>query len=139
MSEDKRQATACLLTATNGLHTYLESSLPSKSTSFLLMLDPPPDSKTHKPKSADSYPRLPFRGSPKDQTLEQRIRAGKLPSKSANGQEGPERDGGSAKSEPQKCFCGGAFRRNPYMVRVSGDFLPKLFVVTSTKLSVCKL
>jgi hypothetical protein len=28
---------------------------------------------------------------------------------------------------------------DPYMVRVSGDFLPKLCVVTSARMSVCKL
>jgi hypothetical protein len=48
------------------------------------------------------------------------------------------RDGGRAKSKPQNAFVAAPFGV-PYMVRVSGDFLPKRNVVTSTRPSVCEL
>lgn len=73
-----------------------------------------------------------------DRALDQQNRDEQLPDKSAGGRPRPRRDGGRAKSKPQSASVAAPFG-DPYMVRVSGDFLPKLCVVTSARMSVCKL
>ena len=64
--------------------------------------------------------------------------SGQLPDESASGRMSPGRDGGRTKSKPRNASVAAPFG-DPYMVRVSGDFLPKLCVVTSARMSVCKL
>ena len=79
-----------------------------------------------------------FEAAPKDRSLDLQNRGEQLPGESAGGRPRPGRDGGRAKSEPQDASVAAPFG-DPYMVRVSGDFLPKLCVVTSARMSVCKL
>jgi hypothetical protein len=73
-----------------------------------------------------------------DRSLDQQNRGKRLPDESAGGKPRPRRDGGRAKSKPQDASVAAPFS-NPHIVRLSGDFLPKLCVVTSSRLSVCKL
>jgi hypothetical protein len=69
---------------------------------------------------------------------DQQNRGEQLPDESADGKPRLRRDGGRAKSKPRDASVAAPFS-DPHMVRVSGDFLPKLCVVTSSRLSVCKL
>ena len=107
-SRDRRQATACLLTATNGPRTYLESNLlPGPSTHLLPTLPPPaaePAEQERRLVSSSPLSRRPW-----SRSLEQQIRAGQLPSESAGGRPRPERDGGRARSKPRNASVAAPF------------------------------
>lgn len=89
-------------------------------------------------KSADSYPRLLFRGGPgagpsnnRSEPDSFRVRVQAV----GRGQKGME----VAREVSREMLLWRRLSAIPYVVRMSGDFLPKLCVVTGTRPSVWKL